>query len=140
MVFSVGLLCLSSGCQRQKGLPHDALNPSRALEANSRFGSAWSAADFDILSAQIEGDSLQLEVRYGGGCGSHRWAFESAGPMLKSMPPQQAVQIVHETSGDPCRALILEVVTFDLKPFRRSPRGVTVILLENLKLTYAYND
>lgn len=100
----------------------------------------WTDAPMDVVSAEVEGDSLVTVVRYGGGCGEHRFFLEPAGPLMKSLPPKQPLRWVHRSSGDPCRALILDTVRADLKPFRGSPHGSTVLLLEgwNEDLIYTY--
>lgn len=94
----------------------------------------------DVVAAEVEGDFLVTVVRYGGGCGEHRFELEPAGPLMKSLPPKQPLRWVHRSSGDPCRALILDTVRADLEPFRGSPHGSTVLLLEgwNDDLIYTY--
>ncbi|MGB1074712.1 MAG: hypothetical protein ACPGYK_00880 [Flavobacteriales bacterium] len=95
---------------------------------------------FELLDALVLGDSLVIEVQYGGGCAEHDFSLLSRGPLMKSMPPKQMLQVVHYTTGDPCRALVVERQAFDLTPWRASPRGVTVIVLENWQtpLNYEY--
>lgn len=102
---------------------------------------ALPEAPYELLDATIVGDSLILNVQYGGGCGEHAFELRQKGPMMKSLPPKQMLEVVHRTAGDPCRALILQRQAFDLKPWRGTPRGVTVILLENWKdpLNYEYD-
>ena len=98
-------------------------------------------APFELLDATIVDDSLIVSVQYGGGCGDHAFELRQKGPMMKSLPPKQMLEVVHRTVGDPCRALIRQRQAFDLKPWRGTPRGVTVILLENWKepLNYEYD-
>jgi hypothetical protein len=92
---------------------------------------------FDLLDASIIGDSLMLSVRYGGGCREHEFALET-GPILKSLPPKQLISISHDANGDNCRALIQKIVWFDLSSFQGSPRGITVIVLNEMELIYEY--
>jgi len=101
----------------------------------------WPEAPLEVLEAEVVGDELHLLVSYGGGCAEHLLEVASAGPLLKSMPPKQPLRLVHRTPGDPCRALIQRELFFDLKPWRGTPHGVTVILLENWNeaLPYEYD-
>lgn len=101
----------------------------------------WPEAPCEIVAAEVRGNTLALTVQYGGGCAEHDLSVESAGPLLKSLPPKQPLRVVHRTPGDACRALIQKELEIDLKPWRGSPRGITVILLENWNepLTYEYN-
>lgn len=104
-------------------------------------GGLWPEAAVEILSAEVEGDTLRLTVQYGGGCAEHALSAVAAGPMLKSLPPKQPIRVVHRTPGDPCRALIEELLAVDLTPWRGTPNGVTVLLLENWNepLIYEYD-
>ena len=79
-------------------------------------------------------------VHYSGGCGEHTLGLEANGPMLKSLPPKQPLRVVHRSSGDPCRAMIVDTLVTPLTSFRGTPRGTTVLLLEGWEETlyYAY--
>jgi hypothetical protein len=100
----------------------------------------WLEADVELLNAVVEGGQLRVTVQYGGGCAEHEFALESAGPLLKSLPPKQPLRLVHRTPGDPCRALIQEEHTFELNPWRGAPNGVTVILLEHWNEPLIYEN
>ena len=95
---------------------------------------------FSIDSAFISGDTLHAIVQYSGGCGTHTFDIETTGALLKSLPPKQPIRIVHRSDNDPCRALIIEEIKFNIKEFNGSPRGTTVLMLENWKqhLSYSY--
>lgn len=100
----------------------------------------WAEAPFEVLFAEVQGDTLVTVVRYGGGCGEHRFELEADGPLMKSLPPKQPLRWVHRSPGDPCRALISDTVRADVSPFRGTPHGTTVLQLEghdgNLIYTY----
>ena len=95
---------------------------------------------FSLDSAFVLGDTLHAIVQYSGGCGTHAFEIESSGALLKSLPPKQPIRIVHRSDNDPCRALIIEEIKFNIKEFNGSPRGTTVLMLENWKqhLSYSY--
>ena len=101
---------------------------------------AWAEAPFEVLAAEVQGDTLVTVVRYGGGCGEHRFELEADGPLMKSLPPKQPLRWVHRSPGDPCRALISDTVRAELTPFRGTPHGTTVLQLDghdgNLIYTY----
>ena len=88
----------------------------------------------------VQGDSLFASVIYSGGCSTHSFTLELNGPLLKSLPPKQPLMIVHRSDEDPCRALIIENLKFDISSFRGTPSGTTVLLLENWNqhLSYSY--
>jgi hypothetical protein len=120
------------GCtnSRDTGESPDAVNAS-----------PWEEVPFSFVSAEIQGDDLMAVVSYGGGCGEHRWELLPHGPLLKSLPPKQPLRLVHRSSGDPCRALVLDTVITSLTPFRGSPHGTTVLLLADWDkdLLYTYH-
>ena len=126
------------GCQNQKGLPQEALEPdvSSILERPVR---AWHEASRNLTDVEIDGDSLRVSLSHGGGCGEHRFTLVATGPAMKSLPPKFPLTVLHESTGDPCRALISRELAFDLSPFRLSPHGTMVILLDSLTLTYNYD-
>lgn len=101
---------------------------------------AWSEVPLTLTSVAVQGDNLVAVVQYGGGCGEHTLHLESNGPMLKSLPPKQPLRVVHRSSGDPCRAMIVDTLVAPLTSFRGTPRGTTVLMLEGWKenLYYAY--
>lgn len=71
-----------------------------------------------IDSASVAGDVLTLHLTHGGGCRTHTFALHSSGAFLESYPVQVLAQLSHDGAGDPCRALVLHVEHFDLKPLR----------------------
>lgn len=73
-----------------------------------------------ISSAEIVGDVLRISVLYGGGCGKHTFAAVAANVWLESDPVQTYVTLIHDSDGDPCRALKGEPLHFDLTPMKRS--------------------
>ncbi len=128
---AVLLTTLVMSCQRQQT---DKTAEGIALKTD---GIKVANDPFDLIDASISGDSLLLSVRYGGGCSDHVFALET-GPMLKSLPPKQLISILHDANGDNCRALIQKTIGFDLSPYRGSPRGITVIVLDGTELIYEY--
>ena len=128
------------GCQRIGRMPDEVLTSESMPSAESKKGtnSPDLSKPFDLLEASIDGDSLRVTVRYGGGCAPHDFSLHSNGPALRSMPPQQLLRIEHRANADPCRALIQENHSFDLSSFRASPHGVMLLRLDEWELTYTY--
>ena len=131
LLLALALPLLVASCQRTA-----TVEDSQSASKEAQFSS--SASDpFDLLGARIEGDSMMIDVRYGGGCKEHVFALD-AGPMLKSLPPKQLLSISHDANGDNCRALITKTIAIYLVAYRRSPRGITVIVLDGQELIYEY--
>lgn len=127
------LVCLALlgiwGCQNQRGLPVDVLD---------RDCPKFESDPYDMKGIRVEGDSLVVEVGYGGGCRTHAFELMRKAPLVRSMPPKWPLDVVHRADGDRCRAWIQERLAFDLVPFRASPHGVTVLLVGDTLLTYSY--
>ena len=97
-----------------------------------------SSDPFELVEATVEGDALNVLLMFGGGCAEHEFTLVESAPMVRSMPPKRLLTIQHNGHGDQCRALIQEERTFDLTPYRGSPQGLTILMLDTLRLTYRY--
>ena len=124
---------VSHGCAS----PQDVADSTPVMESSS----AWLEVPCSIDMATVKGDELVAVVTYSGGCGDHQFDLESAGPMLKSLPPKQPLKLVHRSSGDPCRAMVHDTLQLDVSSYRGSPRGTTMLMLEGWKelIPYTYH-
>lgn len=75
---------------------------------------SYSALAASVTGARVSGNTLEVDVRYGGGCKEHKFKLEKSGYCLESSPVQCSANVVDLTTGDFCEALISETVTFDL--------------------------
>lgn len=105
----------------------------------------WPSDPWTFVAYQIEGDTLSLDVRYGGGCRDHRFALLIDPAFMESFPVQVAARLAHDADGDPCRALLTRTVRFDLSPLREHfeasygpGRGTVVIGLGGRRITYTF--
>jgi len=92
----------------------------------------------EVLNARVDGDSLRCTVRYSGGCGVHAFELRSTGPVMKSLPPKQPLELVHRAE-DACRALVTEEVALPLDRWRAGTAGRTVVLLTQWKEPLFYD-
>lgn len=87
-----------------------------------------------IVSADVRGDRLRLEVTFGGGCAEHSFALYRENGFLESVPVQLRLLLAHDANGDNCRALLHRELEFDLGSVREAYReayggpGGTVLL------------
>ncbi|MEY5044176.1 MAG: hypothetical protein RJA19_1403 [Bacteroidota bacterium] len=142
MTAGLAVAALAAGCFEPRKVRAVKREMAEGAEvADSSYVAPGEPTPYELLSAEVVGDSLRVQVAYSGGCGEHFWYVSPAGPLMKSLPPKQPLRLEHRSPGDPCRARFQETFTFDLRPYRGTPRGVTVILLENWNtpLTYAYD-
>lgn len=69
---------------------------------------------FQVVSAEVKGDILELTVSYGGGCQDHEWKMYATEKYAKSYPPKLSIFLDHNANGDMCKALLRETLKFDL--------------------------
>jgi hypothetical protein len=78
----------------------------------SKYNAA-STDDFTISKAFITGDSLMVNVQFGGGCGTTDFSLLTDGLFMESNPVQLNL-FLSFTDQDPCEAAIQKVICFDL--------------------------
>jgi len=73
---------------------------------------------YSLGSVTVDGDVLEAELSFGGGCEQHEIDLVLRGPWLESFPVRADMEISHEDNDDPCDAFLTEVRSFDLRPVR----------------------
>ncbi len=84
---------------------------------------------FDLISQRISGDSLILQVQYGGGCEVHEFNMFTNMMWMKSLPPQLNLWLEHKSNNDRCRALLTETISFDLKQCQYPGSHLVVLII-----------
>ncbi len=84
----------------------------------------WPRDALALRSHSLDGPILTLEVEYTGGCQAHEVDLVAWGGWLESFPVQVNLQLSHESHDDPCEALIMRELRFDLQPLRQSYEAV----------------
>jgi hypothetical protein len=111
---------LLSGCAEPLRSPQD-IQPL-LLPAAGATVSTTRSDPAEILAAELNGDVLELEVRFGGGCGEHDFSLIHTGEFMESHPVQTRLNLAHDAHGDNCRALLTRDLTFNLAPVKRAYR------------------
>ncbi len=75
-----------------------------------------------LETAAVVGDTLRLEVTYGGGCRTHAFGLLVERRFLESNPVQAAAALAHDDRDDPCDALVSRTLLADLRPLRQEYR------------------
>ena len=99
---------------------------------------AWGTDAYVINTATIEGDTLQIDVSYTGGCETHAFTLVAEPMFLESFPVQLRVSLAHNANSDTCEASITEDHQFDLTPIKevyqkgyRTETGTIVLRLKD---------
>jgi hypothetical protein len=73
--------------------------------------------EFDLNSAGISDDNLNLSISYGGGCRRHYFFLYMSPPtFMESEPVQVNMYVRHLANNDACEAYITRDLVFDLTP------------------------
>ena len=109
---------------------------------------AWGTDAYVINTATIEGDTLQINVSYTGGCETHAFTLVAEERFLESFPVQLRVSIAHNANSDTCEDSITEDHSFDLTPIKtayqkgyQTETGTIVLRLKDAppsNLTYEF--
>ena len=101
------------------------------IRLGSSAGGAWAGADWILIRAAIENDTLAVELQYSGGCALHDfWVVVDGFVDVPDEGPTPTVavplRIAHDDRGDACEAALVEPLRFGLAPLRdayRAARG-----------------
>ena len=92
-----------------------------------------------IDSAWIAGNNLHLKLLYGGGCKEHRFELLGNGFMMKSLPPQTPIKLLHDNNDDHCRELIKDQQVFNIQPLQAlGGKNELVIRLDTYETPLTY--
>jgi hypothetical protein len=73
------------------------------------------ADPYQLTSAEIDGELMEIKLQYGGGCGTHRFfACWPENQFAESYPVQTWLEIHHDAGGDTCEALIMDTRYVDI--------------------------
>lgn len=105
----------------------------------------WPTDPWTYVAHRAVGDTLSLDIEYGGGCREHRFALLVDPAFMESQPVQVVARLAHDADGDACRALLRRTLRFDLSQLRQhyaasygAGPGTVVIGLEGRRITYTF--
>lgn len=79
---------------------------------------------FQVDDVRVVGDTLELDVAYGGGCETHDFSLcWPDGAFMESSPVQASLEVLHDDHGDACDAWLSETVSLDLVPLKAAYRA-----------------
>ena len=82
-----------------------------------------------ILNTKIIDDILQIKIEYSGGCEKHDFNLIFNEIWKKSMPPKITLFLEHKDGNDKCKALVSEVLKFDIKKLKEKTNVVYINLV-----------
>ena len=149
-IIGISTILVLAACATQKikgdgeGQTLSSSKPEK-LEA-ATIGYSWVSKDSMqstvIDTAFITGNTMTLEVTYGGGCEKHMFKLEGSKSISKSLPPIRNIRLAHIAKADMCKALIKKTLRYDISEFAYKKEAGSEIFLNiegydgNIKYTF----
>jgi hypothetical protein len=111
--FAFSLISSAIGCSLLQTNESNHL-PSVILLQDSNQADHLPSDGLEIQSAKIVGNTLSIEVAYGGGCKEHVFELYVSPALAKSLPPKGSLILTHDANQDGCYAFIRKSLEFDL--------------------------
>lgn len=104
--------------------------PKRPYQLKAQIGDISQRSDFyEIKSASIEGNKMYINIQYSGGCERHTFELLGSEGVLKSLPPQRAIRLIHHNNDDMCESIVNETIEADLTDLAfEKTRGSEIVL------------
>jgi hypothetical protein len=117
--------------------------PQRPYQVTATVGDVSQKTDaYTIENAKIQGNKLFLDISYTGGCAWHKFEFVGSMAVMKSMPPQRAVKLIHDADNDSCESIVKQTIEIDISALADAqiPGREIVLILDgyNERLNYIY--
>lgn len=78
------------------------------------------SAPFEIGKPRFKGDTLLLDVEYGGGCQDHVFTLYWDDRFKENVPLSASLVLIHNDNRDECEAWLSETLEFDLTLIKKS--------------------
>ncbi|MDG1146684.1 MAG: hypothetical protein P8N52_00130 [Crocinitomicaceae bacterium] len=110
--------------------PESVKNRSENITIKAEIGTFENGDPIQINNAYCEGNTLFLDVSYGGGCGDHSFQLKGSAITKASLPPQRMIQLIHKNHEDYCKAIVTNTIEVNLTELSDSKnKGDKTILL-----------
>ena len=135
-------LLMSCGNGKEKTKEITNVNQEDKIEKAYIGVAPKSSSPVTIQTASVDGNIMTIEVEYSGGCKDHDFDLIGSAAIMKSLPAQRGIELVHKLSDDTCRELVTEELEFDISEFAyQKEDGSEIMLLLNGykgKISYVY--
>lgn len=107
----------------------------------------WGKDHYVLNEVTVNGDTLALNVSYGGGCELHEFTLVISGSFVDAEPVELRVVLAHNANNDSCEAFLTEEYTFDLDVIKtryqdkyQQNDGTVVLLLDDRRIHYEFDS
>lgn len=134
----VGLLFFSCGTKNNevknndKTENMDQTKPEANIKLTAKFGMFDPSSPFDIQKITVKGNTMFVDISYPGGCGVHEFKAVGNLAIMKSMPPQRMMKIIHTAKSELCKSIVNKTLEIDITEMAndKTPGSVIYLLLE----------
>lgn len=133
LILTLFILGFFLGCTEDDNNEPNNSNCDQEIIINDSLFSNAPNDDFDFVNVEINGDCLEITIRYGGGCGDVELKLIAPEVFIYTNPPQKDIRLSFKDDDD-CKALIQKKISFDLTPIR------TIIVNKVLLNLTGWND
>lgn len=81
---------------------------------SNRISNISKGAPFTMNTLKREGDILQLNISYSGGCSPHNFEIIWDGNVYTDDPCYMNLLVIHNSNNDSCESLITQTITINL--------------------------
>lgn len=116
-------LLLTAGCDSadDTGSAEEFIGDTlEQCEASAPADEVW------ISDASLAGDTLTIDVGFGGGCEAHQLRLCWDGLVAESYPMQVFLWVSHDANGDSCEAALSETMAVDISSIGVTPTIVNL--------------
>ena len=124
------IFTLSCGNKDKDGKKDDVVTSKGILVSN--FTEYKDNATTTINAVTLNGNVLNLNVSYSGGCEDHEFTLIGSKLISKSLPPQRGMSLYHKSNNDSCREFITDDLSFDITDFAYLDKEI-ILRLEGWK-------
>lgn len=127
-LLSIALISCGAKKESDKSADKKKDGQENIITAKSRIGEFSKDNDpLTIDTVYMQGNQLFIDVTYGGGCKDHTFEVIGSPMIAKSYPAQRAIQLVHNSNGDLCKALVRKTVQVDMSNLTDNQKEGNVI-------------
>lgn len=86
------------------------------MQIKATVGKQAATSDpiMSIDFVEVKGNTLIIDLTYGGGCKDHQFEVIGSEAIAKSLPPIRGIQLVHHANEDNCRAIVKKRLEVDI--------------------------
>lgn len=129
-------------CLDNKTLPEEVavVKPQRNYSVEATLGKFPESDPIDIDSLWLDGNTLFLNVSYTGGCALHKFEFVGDLAIMKSLPPQRNVKLIHYNGADSCESIVKQTLEIDITDLAitEATGSEIVLLLNKHRINYIF--